>query len=455
VPSAAPFPEHFLWGVATSAYQIEGAPLADGASPGIWHRFSHAPGSTEAGDTGDVACDHYRRYRADVALMRDLGVQAYRFSLSWGRLLRDGRGPVNARGLDFYSRLIDLLLVAGIRPMVTLYHWDLPAALDDLGGWACRDSLHWFADYAEAAFRAYGDRVDLWTTFNEPWMVSDAGYLQGIHAPGHHDPGEAVLAAHHMLCAHGAAVERFRSGHHGAIGMVVNLEPKHPATDGALDVEAAARAAAYMNRQYLDPLFLGRYPEELPAIFGDAWPRFAPEDFTLIRQPIDFLGVNYYSRGLVRDDPAARPVRARSIVPGHARRTAMGWEIYPEGLREILEWVRDRYGGIPIYVTENGAAFADGAPGPEGLVEDAPRVEYFREHLRATRAAIANGVDVRGYFAWSLLDCFEWQHGYSKRFGLVAVNYKTQKRTLKRSALFYRDVIRSRGTAALGPFAAG
>ena len=292
MPSPSSFPDDFLWGVGTSAYQIEGSPLADGASPSIWHRFSHLPGSTHGGDTGDVACDHYRRYREDVALMRDLGVQAYRFSLSWGRLLRDGRGPVNAPGLDFYSRLIDLLLAGGVRPMVTLCHWDLPAALDDLGRWTHRDSIHWFADHSDLAFRSYGDRVDLWATFNEPWMMSDAGYLQGIHAPGLRDAGEAALAAHHLLCARGAAVERFRAGRHGAIGLVVNLEPKHPATADPRDAEAAARAGAYMNRLYLDPLVLGRYPEELPVMFGDAWPRSPAEDLLLIRQPIDFLGVN-------------------------------------------------------------------------------------------------------------------------------------------------------------------
>ncbi|TMQ73789.1 MAG: beta-glucosidase [Candidatus Eisenbacteria bacterium] len=450
MPSRTGFPDHFLWGVATSAYQIEGSPLADGASPSIWHRFSHTPGATHGGDTGDVACDHYRRYREDVALMRDLGIPAYRFSLSWGRLLRDGRGPANPPGLDFYSRLIDLLLAAGIRPMVTLCHWDLPAALDDLGGWRHRDSIDWFADYAELAFRAYGDRVDLWATFNEPWMMSDAGYLKGLHAPGHRDPGEAVRAAHHLLCAHGAAVERFRAGPGGAIGLVVNLEPKHPATDAAADAAAAARAGAYMNRHYLDPLFLGHYPEELPAMFGDAWPRWEIEDFARIRQPIDFLGVNYYSRGIVRDDPASPPARARSILPEHAPRTAMGWEIHPDGLREILEWVKARYGDLPLYVTENGAAFDDPPAGLGGPIEDAPRVEYLRDHLSATRTALANGVDVRGYFAWSLLDNFEWQYGYAKRFGLVHVDFTTQRRTPKRSALFYRDVIRSHG-GAIGP----
>jgi beta-glucosidase len=451
MPSGAGFPDDFLWGVATSAYQIEGSPLADGASPSNWHRFSHAPGTTHAGDTGDVACDHYRRYREDVALMRDLGIQSCRFSLAWGRLLEGGRGRADPRGLDFYSRLIDALLAHGIRPMVTLCHWDLPAALDDLGGWTRRDSIDWFADYAEVAFRAYGDRVDLWATFNEPWMMSDAGYLQGVHAPGHREPREAVLAAHHLLCAHGAAVERFRAGHRGAIGLVVNLEPKHPATDDPRDAEAAARASAYMNRQYLDPLFLGSYPEELPAMFGDAWPHWAAEDFERIRQPIDFLGVNYYSRGIVRDDPSSRPAGARPIPPDDAPRTAMGWEIYPDGLREILEWVRRRYGAIPLYITENGAAFDDPAPGSGGPVEDPRRVEYLREHLRAVRTAIANGVDVRGYFAWSLLDNFEWQYGYSKRFGLYHVDFTTQQRTPKRSALFYRDVIRSRGGAALEP----
>ena len=457
MPGASPrgssphrFPEDFLWGAATSAYQIEGSPLADGAGPSIWHRFAHAPGTVHGGDTGDVACDHYRRYREDVALMADLGLQAYRFSLSWGRLLPEGRGAVNPKGLDFYSRLIDGLLASGIRPLVTLYHWDLPAALDDLGGWVNRESVRWFADYADVAFRAYGDRVDLWATFNEPWMVSDAGYLRGFHAPGHESPTEAADVAHHLLCAHAAAVQRFRALGRGAIGLVVNLEPKHPATDDPRDRAAAARADAYMNRQYLDPVFLGRYPDELQGMFGEAWSGRAQEDLQFIRQPIDFLGVNYYSRGIVRHDAAARPTGAAPVPADGAPRTEMGWEVYPDGLRETLCWVKQRYGDIPLYVTENGAAFADPPVGPDGVVEDGLRVDYLRRHLRAARGAMELGVRLRGYFAWSLLDNFEWQYGYSKRFGLVHVDFATQQRTPKRSALFYREIIRTRG-AALEP----
>ena len=447
---ASLFPDDFLWGVATSAYQIEGSPLADGAGPSIWHRFSHTPGATHNGDTGDVACDHYRRWREDIALMRELGIGAYRFSLAWGRLFPAGRGSVNSAGRDFYSRLIDLLLESGIRPMVTLYHWDLPAALDDQGGWVNRDSIDWFADYAETAFHAYGDRVPLWATFNEPWVVSDAGYLRGYHAPGHRSAAEAVLVAHHLLCAHASAVRRFRSLGHGTIGLVVNLEPKHPATDDPRDRAAAARADAYMNRLYLDPIFLGRYPPELANIFGAAWPDHAPADLALILEPIDFLGVNYYSRGVTRDDPGDLPVRAARVIREGVPRTDIGWEVHPDGLRETLVWVKERYGDVPIYVTENGAAYDDPPPVADGVVEDPLRADYLRRHLEAAAAAIAQGVDLRGYFAWSLLDNFEWQYGYSKRFGLVRVDFDSQRRTLKRSALFYGDVVRSRGAAALG-----
>ena len=449
MPGTSEFPPGFLWGVATSAYQIEGSPLADGASPSIWHRFSHIPGNVQGGDNGDVACDHYRRWREDVALLRELGVQAYRFSLSWGRLVPGGRGRPNPIGRDFYSRLIDALLETGIRPVVTLYHWDLPADLDDLGGWTNRDSMHWFADYAETAFRAFGDRVPMWATFNEPWMTSDAGYRTGGHAPGHRSIAETGLVAHHLLCAHGAAVERYRATSRGAIGLVVNLEPKHPATDDPRDAAAAARADAYMNRQYLDPVFFGAYPVELRECFGADWPSHPERDLALIRQPIDFVGVNYYSRGVTRDDPSDLPMRApRTTVPG-VERTGIGWEIYPDGMREILAWVKSRYGDVPLYVTENGAAYDDGAPTGD-VVEDPRRVAYLRSHIAAVGAAIAEGVDVRGYFAWSLLDNFEWGYGYSQRFGLVRVDFTTQQRTIKRSGLLYRDVARTNGQAIRG-----
>jgi beta-glucosidase len=439
------FPSSFLWGAATSAYQVEGSPVADGAGPSIWHRFAHEPGRTKNGDTGDVACDQYRRYEEDIALMRELGVGAYRFSISWSRVLPEGRGRVNSAGLAYYQRLVDRLLEARIQPLITLYHWDLPGALDDLGGWVNRDVASWFADYAEVMFRALGDRVPMWATLNEPWVVTDAGYLHGVHAPGHMSWRETPLASHNLLRAHGAAVERFRgSSAKGRIGIVVNLEPKEPATDSPADIAAAQRSDAYMNRQYLDPLYFGRYPEEMAEIFGKDWPSFPENDFALIRQPTDFLGINYYKRGVMKHDDAGIPERASYARPPGVY-SKNGWESYPASLTRILRWVHERYGAGPLYVTENGFAFNDPDEAPATGVDDPVRVEYYRGHLAACEAAIAAGVDLRGYFAWSLLDNFEWGEGYSLRFGLTHVNFKTQKRTPKTSFRFYRDVIAANG----------
>jgi beta-glucosidase len=442
------FPQGFLWGAATSAYQVEGSPVADGAGPSIWHRFAHEPGRIKNGDTGDVACDHYRRYEEDIALMRELGVGAYRFSISWSRVLPEGRGRVNPAGLAFYQRLVDRLLEARIQPLITLYHWDLPGALDDLGGWVNRDVADWFADYAEVMFRALGDRVPMWATLNEPWVVTDAGYLHGVHAPGHKSRKETPLASHNLLRAHGAAVERFRGGGAtGRIGIVVNLEPKVPATDSSADIAAAHRSDAYMNRQYLDPLYFGRYPEEMAEIFGADWPSFPESDFALVRQPTDFLGINYYKRGVMKHDEAGVPERASYVrLPGVYSKN--GWESHPASLTRILRWVHERYGARPLYVTENGFAFNDPHEAPPGGVDDPVRVEYYRGHLAAAEAAIAAGVDLRGYFAWSLLDNFEWGEGYSLRFGLTHVNFKTLKRTRKTSFRFYRDVIAANGLTA-------
>jgi len=439
------FPDSFLWGAATSAYQIEGSPLADGAGPSIWHLFSHSPGQTFEGQTGDVACDHYRRWRKDVALMRKLGLSAYRFSISWSRILPQGRGQLNQAGLDFYARLTDLLLEHEIQPCITLYHWDLPAVLDDHGGWLNPDIVSWFADYARVVFGALGDRVPLWVTLNEPWVVMDAGYLHGVHAPGHQSKEEAALVSHNLLRAHGAAVQVYRTEASQQIGLVVNLEPKYPVSESAADLAATRRADAYMNRFYLDPLFFGRYPEELGDVFGEAWPDFPVEDFSLIQQPVDFLGVNYYTRAVVHNDESGLPDRAGRVRQSHSRYTELGWEVHPESLTRVLLWVRQRYGDVPLYITENGAAFADPPAPVSGVVEDPLRVEYLRQHLQAAHAALRGGVDLRGYFAWSLLDNFEWCHGYSKRFGLIHVDYNTQKRTLKSSAEFYSEVIRSRG----------
>jgi beta-glucosidase len=441
------FPAGFLWGAATSAYQIEGAPLADGAGPSIWHRFVHTPGLTVSGDTGDVACDHYHRYREDVALMRDIGLNAYRFSISWSRILPAGRGAVNSRGLAFYERLIDALLEYEIQPLITLYHWDLPAALDDRGGWLNPDVANWFAEYATTVFRAFDDRVPMWTTLNEPWVISDGGYLHGTLAPGHRNLFEVPLVSHNLLRAHGTAVETYRAIGRNRIGLVVNLEPKYPASDSPEDLAAMRRADAYMNRQYLDPVFRGSYPDELREIFGKAWPEFAASDLALIRQPIDFLGINYYLRGVTRNDPAAKPVRTSNVKQPQHVYTETGWEVYAPALTRVLLLVRERYGDIPLYVTENGAAFYDPPSPIDGRVDDPLRVWYYRDHLRAALDAMGQGVDLRGYFAWSLLDNFEWSLGYAKRFGIVHVDYHTQRRTPKSSARFYADVIRTDGAA--------
>jgi beta-glucosidase len=438
------FPDGFLGGASTSAFQVEGSPLADGAGQSLWYRFTHTPGLVANGDTGDVSSDHYRRWGEDVRLMRDLGLQAYRFGIAWHRILPEGTGRVNQKGLDFYRRLVDALLANGIQPMITLFHWDLPAALDDRGAWLNPDIAGWFADYARVCYRALDDRVKLWTTLNEPWVVTDGGYLHGALAPGHRNLFETPIASHHLLRAHAAAVEAYRAEGKHRIGIVVNIEPKYPASDSPEDLAATGRADAYMNRQYLDPIFFGRYPEEMREIFGEAWPRHSDADLEQIRQPIDFLGINYYTRRVTCDDPSALPVRAGGIRQRQATHTETDWEVYPAGLADTLLGVRDRYGNIPLYVTENGAAFYD-PPHTAGLVEDALRVAYLRDHLRVVHDVIQKGVDLRGYFVWSLLDNFEWSVGYSKRFGIVHVDYATQRRTPKASAKYYSEVIRTRG----------
>ena len=441
------FPRDFLWGTATAAYQVEGSPLADGAGPSIWHRFSHTPNLVCNGDTGDVACDHYRRYRDDVALMRSLGTNAYRFSISWSRVMPRGRGTVNAAGLEFYDRLVDALLANGIEPLVTLYHWDLPAALDDLGGWLNPEIAKWFADYASVMFRKLDDRVKMWATLNEPWVVTDGGYLHGALAPGHRSRFEAPIASHHLLRSHAEAVKVYRAEGRHRVGIVVNLEPKYPASDSPDDRAAAQRADAYMNRQYLDPLFLGRYPDELGDVFGEAWPEWPADDLTQISQPIDFLGVNYYTRSVTRFDRDAWLLRAAAVPQKRATYTETGWEVFARGLTDTLVWVKQRYGAPVTYVTENGAAFFDPPAVENDHLTDPLRVDYLRKHITAVHAAMTEGADVRGYFVWSLLDNFEWSHGYSKRFGIVHVDFETQKRTLKDSARFYAKVIASRGAA--------
>ena len=442
--SGAYFPTDFLWGAATSAYQIEGSPLADGAGESIWHRFAHMPGKIFDGHHGDVACDHYRRFVDDVRLMRDLGIRAYRFSISWSRVLPEGTGKSNQAGLDFYSRLVDTLLENEIQPMATLYHWDLPQALEDRGGWVNPESKNWFVEYAELMYRALDDRVAL--VGDDQRTVGDcrSGLRRRSARAGASRLGEAAVVAKNLLKAHAAAVAAYRAIGKHSIGLVVNLVPIQPASDSEADRHAANRLDAYLNRQFLDPVLLGEIPSELAEMFGAAWPEWTTEELQQIRQPIDFVGVNYYLRLVVCDDPEAGPARARAVPQPNCPRTATDWEIYPQGLVEILQWVKDRYGNLPLYITENGAAFDDVLQ-PNGTVDDRQRVEYLRDHLQAARRAIEAGIDLRGYFVWSLLDNFEWQSGYSKRFGIVYVDFETQRRMPKASARFYSDVIRSNG----------
>jgi beta-glucosidase len=440
------FPEGFLWGVATSAQQIEGAVREGGRGESIWDRFAMTPGRIADGSDASVACDHYHRWREDVALLRWLGVGAYRFSIAWPRVLPAGRGKVNAAGLDFYDGLVDALLEAGIRPFVTLYHWDLPQALQDRGGWRLRDTAAAFADYAAVVSRRLGDRVRHWATHNEPWCAATLGHETGEHAPGRRDPGEALRVAHHLLLSHGWAAEVLRqNAPEAAVGIVLIFCPAHPASETDADREAARRFNGAFSRWYLDPLFRGRYPDDAVAdrvrrghLAGPDLPFVRRGDLRTIATPLDFLGVNYYSRVVVRAGEGGEPV-AVPMVPKEEL-TDMGWEVYPQGLGDLLLSLHRDYRPPAIYVTENGAAYADG-PDTTGRIPDSRRVEYLCSHVAAAQRALAGGVPLGGYFVWSLLDNFEWAHGYSMRFGLYHVDFATQRRTAKDSALWYRDLV--------------
>ena len=440
------FPEGFLWGAATSAYQIEGAVAEDGRGESIWDRFSHTPGKTYEGHTGDVACDHYHRYRADVQEMARLGLKAYRFSIAWPRIFPEGRGAPNTRGLDFYRRLVDELLRRDITPVATLYHWDLPQALQDRGGWANRDTAHRFADYAAYVFDRLDDGVAYWITHNEPFVVAILGHVTGEHAPGLQDPVVAFQVAHHLLLSHGLALQAYRQGgrRRGQIGITLNLSPVHPAGDRAEDEAAARRVDGLLNRWFLDPIFRGSYPADMVEHFGQRLGLPLPEaieaDLRLISQGIDFLGVNYYTRQMVQHDPGELFLQMRQ-VPGPGPKTEMGWEVYPAGLGELLRRLHAEYTKeTPIFVTENGAAYKD-TVAPDGGVHDADRIAYLRDHLLELSKVIEQGVPVKGYFLWSLMDNFEWAHGYSKRFGILYVDFDTQARLWKDSARWYRRVI--------------
>jgi beta-glucosidase len=457
-------PAGFTWGAATAAYQIEGAPHADGRGPSIWDTFSHTPGRVAGGDTGDVACEHYHRYPTDVALLRELGIGAYRFSLSWPRIHPDGGPRVEQRGLDFYRRLVDTLLDAGIEPWLTLYHWDLPQPLEDAGGWPVRDTAYRFADLAATVHAALGDRVTKWITLNEPWCSAFLGYASGVHAPGRREPAVTLAATHHLLLGHGLALEAVRDNDSRAeVGITLNTFDVHPASQSPADMDAARRIDGLHNRLFLDPVLLGRYPadvlDDLSSLGDQGFIR--AQDLRVIGAPIDHLGVNYYHALYVAgDSPAAGQVDGRDGRDGRDRRdlrgrstpypnadrvrfvstgrpvTAVGWEVDGAGITRALSRIHRDYPEVPMVVTENGAAYDDRVS-PDGTVHDPERLAYLEQHIGAVADAVEAGVPVTGYFVWSLLDNFEWAEGFAKRFGIVYVDFATQQRIVKSSGLWY------------------
>ncbi|WP_433260250.1 GH1 family beta-glucosidase [Actinosynnema sp. CS-041913] len=446
------FPSDFLWGAATAAYQIEGAVAEDGRGSSIWDTFAAVPGAIVGGATGEPACDHFRRYREDVALLDELGLPAYRFSTAWPRVMPDGR-TVEPRGLAFYDKLVDDLLDRGIRPLVTLYHWDLPQALQDRGGWCDRDIVRRFTDYACVVHDRLSDRVAEWTTLNEPFCSAFLGYGVGVHAPGLRDDGAALVAAHHHLLAHGTAtrVLRERGGPGHRLSIVLNFSPALADVDDDAHRDAARRFDVLQNLFFLDPVLGRGYPDGLladVAHLGALEPAIRDGDLATAATPVDWIGVNYYAptRVVPLADPATPSncplpgLRGMDVLPPRGPLTSIGWEQHPESLTDLLVWLGNRCGDIPLVVAENGAAFAD-VVDPDGRVRDVRRVRYLASHLRAVHAAIGRGADVRGYLAWSLLDNFEWSFGYTQRFGLVHVDFATQRRTVKDSGRFYAQVV--------------
>jgi beta-glucosidase len=437
------FPKDFVWGTATASYQIEGAVSEDGRGVSIWDTFSRTPGKVFEGHTGDTACDHYHRYQEDIQLMKELGIQSYRFSIAWPRIFPD-RGRFNQKGIDFYKRLVDELLQNDIKPAATMYHWDLPQYLQDKGGWVNRDTVNYFQDYAETLYRELGDVIPAWITHNEPWCAAFLSYGLGIHAPGHQDWKEAIRASHHILLSHGKAVEAFRtSGLKGEIGITLNLNHVYPEAGSKEDLEAAYRVDGFSNRWFLDPIFKGEYPKDMMELFAR---HVGPDDFIkqgdleTISRKIDFLGVNYYTRALVKNGPEDGLLSVENLR-GTDDRTDMGWEVYPQGLYDLLTRIKKDYGDIPLYITENGAAYPDSVV--NGTVDDQKRIDYIEAHLEKSLQFINEGGNLKGYYVWSFMDNFEWSFGYSKRFGIVYVDYETQQRIPKKSSHWYRDLIKN------------
>lgn len=437
------FPPDFILGVATSSYQIEGAIFEDGRIPSHWDAFSHTPGKTHNGETGDVACDHYHRYEEDADIIKSLGVSSYRFSLAWPRIMTENN-TVNQRGLDFYHRVLEALERRGITPAATIYHWDLPQWLNDRGGWTNRDTVGYFNDFAAVLFKAFGDQIGTWITHNEPWCAAFLSYGLGEHAPGHRDWREAVLASHHILLSHGETVKGYRGmGLKGQIGITLNLTVTDPKTTNEADRKAAARGDGFSNRWYLDPLFRGSYPDDMTEVFRPYVQDFRfihAGDLATISVPIDFLGVNYYTRSVVYHEENDSLLNLGYVAPPANHQTEMGWEVHPHALYRLLKRLNADYTSLPLYITENGAAYAD-VLGSDRKVHDAERVAFIKGHLEAAQQFIREGGPLKGYYLWSLMDNFEWAYGYSKRFGIVYVDFSTQQRILKDSAKWYRDLI--------------
>ena len=440
------FPENFVWGTATASYQIEGGYNEDGKEESIWDRFCRTPGKVQGGDRGDVACNHYHRYRDDVKLMKSMSLNAYRFSIAWSRIFPQGKGQINQRGLNFYERLVDELLDSGIEPFVTLYHWDLPQALQEKGGWVNKDTIGYFKDYAEEVSKKLGDRVHFWITHNEPWVVSFLGHHSGIHAPGIKNLSTALKVSHHLLLSHGetVAVIRDNGDEKTQVGITLNLSPGYPASESKEDKKAAKRFDGYLNRWFLEPIYKGSYPEDMLVLYGDKAPEIQAKDLERISTKIDFLGVNYYTRTVVKADKKETFLGLSQVKPSGAEYTEMDWEIYPPGIYEILKRVHSDYDEPVIYITENGVAFPDKID-KNGRVNDESRIEYLKGHFLQAHRAIGEGVKLSGYFVWSLLDNFEWAYGYSKRFGLIYTDYPTQKRIIKASGWWYKEVIEKNG----------
>ena len=438
------FPKDFVWGAATASYQIEGAWNEDEKGESIWDRFSHTPGKVQDGDTGDMACDHYHRWEDDLKMIKQLGLKAYRFSTAWPRVLPSGTGTVSEAGLDFYSKLVDGLLKLDIEPYITLYHWDLPQALQDKGGWPARDIVDAFVEYADLVSRVLGDRVKNWITFNEPWVSAFVGYYYGAHAPGHKSQHEALAAAHHLLLSHGNAVPVIRRNSPGSnVGITLNLTPQVPASPSVADRDAANWVDGHINRWFLDPLVGRGYPQDMVNAYGDEMAFVQAGDMETLSVPVDFIGINYYHRSVVRSEKVSEAENApQTVFSGDV--TEMGWEVHPESLYKMLGRLYFDYDFPVIHITENGAAYVDEVSA-DGEVHDPKRMSYYVRHLEQVHRAIEAGIPVKGYFAWSLMDNFEWAYGYSKRFGLVYVDYQTQQRIMKDSAKWYQAMIEKNG----------